>query len=47
MILEVSLDLVYLPCGSTDLRKSIDRLEVLVRDGKLAIIYRIYTWKAE
>lgn len=33
MLNEVSIDRVYLACGATDLRKSIDGLAVLVRQG--------------
>ena len=33
MINEVSLERVYLACGTTDLRKSIDGLAVLVKEG--------------
>jgi len=33
MLSEVSVDRVYLACGSTDLRKSIDGLAVLVKEG--------------
>ena len=33
MIKEVSLERVYLACGPTDLRKSIDGLAVLVKEG--------------
>lgn len=33
MISEASLDRVYIACGSTDLRKSIDGLAVLVKEG--------------
>ncbi len=33
MISETSLKRVYLACGSTDLRKSIDGLAVLVKEG--------------
>ena len=33
MIQETRLDRVYLACGSTDLRKSIDGLAVLVKEG--------------
>lgn len=33
MLNEVAIDRVYLACGSTDLRKSIDGLAVLVKEG--------------
>lgn len=33
MISEASLERVYLACGHTDLRKSIDGLAVLVKEG--------------
>lgn len=33
MLSDVSVDQVYLACGSTDLRKSIDGLAVLVKEG--------------
>jgi len=33
MLNEVAIDRVYLACGVTDLRKSIDGLAVLVREG--------------
>lgn len=33
MLNEVSIDRVYLACGATDLRKSIDGLAVLVKEG--------------
>jgi len=33
MISEVRLERVYLACGNTDLRKSIDGLAVLVKEG--------------
>ena len=33
MISEVSIERVYLACGNTDLRKSIDGLAVLVKEG--------------
>lgn len=33
MLNEVSIDQVYLACGATDLRKSIDGLAVLVKEG--------------
>ncbi|OPX87948.1 MAG: IS66 Orf2 like protein [Pelotomaculum sp. PtaB.Bin104] len=33
MLKEVGLEQVYLACGSTDLRKSIDGLAVLVKEG--------------
>ena len=33
MLSETNLDRVYLACGSTDLRKSIDGLAVLVKEG--------------
>ncbi|HAP32767.1 MAG TPA: IS66 family insertion sequence hypothetical protein [Firmicutes bacterium] len=33
MLSEVSIDRVYLACGATDLRKSIDGLAVLVKEG--------------
>jgi len=33
MLSEVGIDRVYLACGSTDLRKSIDGLAVLVKEG--------------
>ena len=33
MIPQAGLDRVYLACGSTDLRKSIDGLAVLVKEG--------------
>lgn len=33
MLSEVPVERVYLACGSTDLRKSIDGLAVLVREG--------------
>lgn len=33
MLSEVSIDQVYLACGATDLRKSIDGLAVLVKEG--------------
>lgn len=33
MITEIRLERVYLACGSTDLRKSIDGLSVLVKEG--------------
>ena len=33
MIQEASLGWVYLACGATDLRKSIDGLAVLVKEG--------------
>ncbi|WP_096184369.1 IS66 family insertion sequence element accessory protein TnpB, partial [Effusibacillus lacus] len=33
MLSEVHVDRVYLACGSTDLRKSIDGLAVLVKEG--------------
>lgn len=33
MLNEVNIDGVYLACGSTDLRKSIDGLAVLVKEG--------------
>ncbi|NTZ20725.1 transposase [Paenibacillus sp. JMULE4] len=33
MLNDVSVDRVYLACGSTDLRKSIDGLAILVKEG--------------
>jgi transposase len=33
MLIEESVERVYLACGSTDLRKSIDGLAVLVKEG--------------
>lgn len=33
MLSEIQVDRVYLACGSTDMRKSIDGLAVLVREG--------------
>lgn len=33
MLSEVQVDRVYLACGSTDMRKSIDGLAVLVKEG--------------
>jgi transposase len=33
MLNEVSIDRVYLACGATDLRKAIDGLAVLVKEG--------------
>lgn len=33
MLNEISIDRVYLACGATDLRKSIDALAVLVKEG--------------
>jgi transposase len=33
MLIEAGADRVYLACGATDLRKSIDGLAVLVREG--------------
>lgn len=33
MLNEVAIDRAYLACGATDLRKSIDGLAVLVREG--------------
>lgn len=33
MIYEANLERVYLACGSTDMRKSIDGLAVLVKEG--------------
>jgi len=33
MISEINMEQVYLACGSTDLRKSIDGLAVLVKEG--------------
>lgn len=33
MLNEANIDRVYLACGSTDLRKSIDGLAVLVKEG--------------
>lgn len=33
MLSEVNVDRVYLACGSTDLRKSIDGLAILVKEG--------------
>lgn len=33
MLNEVGIDKVYLACGATDLRKSIDGLAVLVKEG--------------
>ena len=33
MLNEISIDRVYLACGATDLRKSIDGLAVLVKEG--------------
>lgn len=33
MLNEVGIDRVYLACGATDLRKSIDGLAVLVKEG--------------
>lgn len=33
MLNEISIERVYLACGSTDLRKSIDGLAVLVKEG--------------
>lgn len=38
MIYEAGLDRVYLACGSTDLRKSIDGLAVLVWEEALVHI---------
>ena len=33
MLSEIQVDRVYLACGSTDLRKSMDGLAVLVKEG--------------
>lgn len=33
MIMDIGVDQVYLACGSTDLRKSIDGLAILVKEG--------------
>ncbi|WP_081358593.1 IS66 family insertion sequence element accessory protein TnpB, partial [Neomoorella thermoacetica] len=33
MLNEAGIDRVYLACGATDLRKSIDGLAVLVKEG--------------
>ncbi|MDS1028884.1 IS66 family insertion sequence element accessory protein TnpB [Bacillota bacterium LX-D] len=33
MITDLGIEQVYLACGSTDLRKSIDGLAVLVKEG--------------
>ncbi|NHM26003.1 transposase [Desulfofundulus sp. TPOSR] len=33
MLNELGIDRVYLACGATDLRKSIDGLAVLVKEG--------------
>lgn len=33
MLSEIQVDRVYLACGSTDMRKSIDGLAVLVKEG--------------
>jgi transposase len=33
MLIDIAIDRVYLACGSADLRKSIDGLAVLVKEG--------------
>ncbi|RAP19136.1 hypothetical protein C2W64_04285 [Brevibacillus laterosporus] len=39
MLGDIDIDRVYLACGSIDLRKSIDRLAILVKEGNIPVTF--------